>query len=43
MLEVMKQVGEVESNATQEAADFVVLANLQLALIGGGSGIAQLD
>jgi len=43
MLEVTTTVGETESNSVENAAEFVVLADLQLALIGGGSGIAQLD
>jgi hypothetical protein len=43
MLEVISAVGETEVNTCAAVEEFVMLADLQLALVGGGSGIAQLD
>jgi hypothetical protein len=43
MLETVITTSEVESNPAANAEEFVTLADMQLALIGGGSGIAQLD
>jgi hypothetical protein len=43
MLESINTVAEAESNTAQNPKDLVALADLQLTLVGGGSGIAQLD
>jgi len=44
MFETVTAKTEVQSNAAgADTEQFVRLADLQLALIGGGSGIAQLD
>jgi hypothetical protein len=43
MFETVNAMTEAEMNAGANAEEFVTLADLQLTLIGGGSGIAQLD
>ena len=43
MFEIVGAMSEAESQLDATPEEFLMLADLQLALVGGGSGIAQLD